>query len=643
MNYFEKNISLLAKKGENLVKKLEEAQPLPGFNLLQSKVGLPTARVETPSGSILLHSLYDPMNEARRIVADLDLDNAYNVILFGFGMGYLVEAIMERSPDVNIIIVEPNIPLLKCAFMHRDLEKVIKGRTAFLLEEDAADVRRLIKTSGKIFVTGRSLFILHTPSTRIYDYTRVRKSVMDAFQWLEMNLRTAQFGGHQFQENTILNIPNILDSAPIRNFKDAFKGVPAICVAAGPSLEKNVHLLREAKGKALIIAVNTALKVLLRHNIKPDIVASIEFRPSVYQHFKDIMDATDDIILFYDPELYPKIVEEFRGEKIVCLINKPVPVWLSQFINVGFMKKGITVAHSCFYLAEFVGADPIVLIGQDLCYPGAVSHAEGAANRRRLAIGIDDNGRQYLLRFDENNGIEKIEPLLWAEDINGELVPTSPDMYSYITHFGEMIKASSAHCIDATEGGARIEGTQIMTLRQVIDEYCTQEVPVQEILQEGLRERVSGDIPRLAEELRKTAQDLEEMASLAEEGMEVLDKIFSRYDKGVLLDKNGEFTPAGRKLADRSWEITEQILRRPRIIHEFIGIHAAGHRYMLDVKDVQGRRLEGPAKLKNRMEKLGIFYEAMKGAGGDLAQLFHRVADEVAQRLEEGAYKCIAS
>ena len=97
---------------------------------------------------------------------------------------------------------------------------------------------------------------------------------------------------------------------------DKFKGIPAIVVAAGPSLDKNIDLLKKIKGRFPIIAVDTALRHMIANGIKPDIVCAAD---SSYENSLDFVGVEDEteVILAAELMTHPDIFKVFKGPKML--------------------------------------------------------------------------------------------------------------------------------------------------------------------------------------------------------------------------------------------------------------------------------------------------------------------------------------
>lgn len=460
MDYFNKNLSLLSVTQPDLAAQIAAyASPANNIEVIAAKNGSYTFRKNVNGTVHTAHSGYDPQKEAVRMVDGYmqEMIDFSSLIVLGGGFYYHIEELISRVGGKFdfMLIVEHDADIFKNALRCRDLSAVL-GRPdiVFAVAESPVGLFRFLQGKSISIVANELTMLKHPALCKTTDYySQVEKQVKDVCTWARVNISAQVKTTDTYCRNIFKNIPTMLKNPGINKLFNMFEGVPAVVVAAGPSLNKNISQLHEVKNKFLIVAVDTALKVLLRNGIEPHIVASIDYTPDNMRYFEGV----DEIktYLAADPEVYPDIFSKYRGPKIsVDLYNKSLCSWLQQQgIDKGAMHKGLSVAHTCFEIAKEAGCSPIVFVGQDLAYSGGLSHAKGAA----MAVSVDGEGME--------------EGKLKVEDIFGGEVETSTSMSVFINHFAEKIYTSGCKCIDATEGGAKIAGTDIMSLRHVIYEY----------------------------------------------------------------------------------------------------------------------------------------------------------------------------
>ena len=385
----------------------------------------------------------------------------YNSIIYIFGIGhflYLRKFIKQVKFDVAVIY-EPDTSRL-VDFLCEDIEDVLKTQNLYIIA--GKERHQLLKKSLDNFLNynnRKQLYIANIPNyTKRYDadyeiYCNVIKAKCDNIIYD----KSTQIWHEQIQSyNYLNNIFKLLNEAGIQELYDAvhdFTQYPAIIVSAGPSLDKNVKLLDEYKGRAFIVAVDAALNTLRKNNIVPDLIVTMDpkfekinaLEDKVYNNLPMIVNMISGYKLLRSHkgrQFFDVQQNNFIGT-IADKYNKIIPV----------LGTGGSVANSAFSFLESAGFETIILVGQDLAYPNYKVHASGAFENEK---DIETESGKYY----------------YVDDIYGDKVLTEKNMDLYRLWFEERIADNKKlTVIDATEGGALIRGTIIMTLRESMDKY----------------------------------------------------------------------------------------------------------------------------------------------------------------------------
>lgn len=268
-----------------------------------------------------------------------------------------------------------------------------------------------------------------------------------------------------FAQNLFANAPYILDGYKTKQLIEVIpRDIPAIIVAAGPSLNKNIKELKRAKGKAFIIAVDTAIKPLASEKIIPDMFAIVDGRKPL-----ELINTEDakKIPLLTSISAANSVLSFHTGKKF--FYNEGYVYINSMFYRNGesfeTVACGGSVATSAFALAFMIGIDTIILVGQDLALTGNKTHADGTFQEKMETI---DTSHSIMVP----GNIEKE-------------VPTRDDFKMYLEWYNQYIKDCKEYrkqfkVINATEGGAKIDGTEVMTLKDAIDRECKKKIDIQE-------------------------------------------------------------------------------------------------------------------------------------------------------------------
>lgn len=464
----------------NLATSLKTHPYMAGIFNKEYKEEIELENIDTPSGFITcrvkdrnnkrvhLHSSFNPVKEAKKYADTLDYSKNSMVIVFGFGLGYHIREIMNRvSKDSKIIVIESKLDIYLNALKNVDITDILESEKVIIMLGSDNEIKFKMDElfRSRIFILSSNLQFFFLPGQEILfgnSYDNVRKGIMDSIKNLYFEI------GNDVEDTLIgvrqnfENIDEIIENPGCDRFEDIYKDKPAIIVSAGPSLAKNVDLLKDVVGKALILCVDASIKVLVEKGITPDAILSIERGLPTYQLFYENKTIPEKSVLVAPPVVRPEIFKTVKGKKIICLKEtENINTWINKSVKKGIINMGSSVAHLAFGFARKLGADPVIFIGQDLAYsPKGFSHSKGTAYE----------GNRAEIKVDANT--------VMVEDYNGNPIPSTRIWNNFLTWFETQIaKYPDIKFIDATEGGARIKGTEVMTFRAAIDTYCKKEIP----------------------------------------------------------------------------------------------------------------------------------------------------------------------
>lgn len=451
----ERNLAALRRRSQALAEALEKLVPPADVKVVPSQSGLPTLRLERNGKPVYLHSPYDPREEGRRWAAGVQAGSTDILLVIGVGLGYHVEELAARFPQARILAFDGGTGLLGWALRSRDLTGLVERPNVTLcVETDPLALRQFLYGQVSVFRLNFLKFLAYRP---LYDrfgsaLVRLHRDLLRAEMVMALDRATMVAFGLQWAVNLLRNLPKITRSAPARCLFEPFRGRPGVIVSAGPSLDKNIHLLKEVKDRAVIIATGTALKAILKLGIEPDVVVSIDPGPANYEfHFKDV--AVREAALVFEPRVHHSVVAEYGGPTFVA--PAAGSQWLEQVLGepLGAIWAGPSVANVAFSLAYLMGLTPIIFIGQDLAYGDGQTHAAGTDYQ----VEVDWENRPGFIEVEGNLGGKVYTSSIWLD---------------FLEWFEQVFsRIEGPVVINATEGGARIRGTEVMTFKEAIQNY----------------------------------------------------------------------------------------------------------------------------------------------------------------------------
>ena len=456
---------------------------------------------------------------------DLEKDNLY--VVFGiYHYGLLKKIIEKSSTQSRVLIIEPNEELFVLALKKFNYTSMLeKEKTILLVGEDLEQTLTTELQSLRLLGWDNlsyNINVILPPAYQCYKkfaYMCV-KQIREVLSSEIFNLGNSLEDIFMGFRNTYRNTKAMATSNTFEEIKNKYINVPAIVVAAGPSLDKNIEYLKKAQGKAVILSCDACVRACENVGVVPDVVATIERVKETYEFYYKAKTFDEKTVLVAPTVAYPDIFREFKGKKIINYkVDDGPDAWVAEFFeNMSFSNLGVSCANTAFRVAVEAGCNPIILIGQDLAFTDEKIHSDST----HTVFEGDNDDRN----FDGN----------YVEDVNGGMVKTN-EIYNWFRAWFEFMTASlkDRKVIDATEGGAKIKGTEIRKFSEVVDEYCVKEVePLVTKLQdiELDRQKYKESLEKLLKSADKEIATLKKIQKKSNKYLKKLNKMFENdFDK----------------------------------------------------------------------------------------------------------------
>ncbi|MFG0283070.1 MAG: 6-hydroxymethylpterin diphosphokinase MptE-like protein [Phycisphaerales bacterium JB039] len=418
-----------------------------------------------------------PLVEAQRLAETVEPAKVGIVVVTGFGAGYHIVKLAERIGTAGLIICfEPDVSLLRAALERIDVATVLEKANIILVTEadDTAALTSRLAGAEALLALGVQI-VEHPPSRERLgaDSARFLEMFTGVARSVRTTLVTTLVQSQRTLANELDNLGAYVTSCGVAELAGSLAGRPAIVVSAGPSLQRNIHLLaREGvRDRFLIIAVQTALKPLLAAGVRPHFVTALDYSAISARFYEGLKPSdVEGATLVIEPKASCAIPEAWPGALRMARSS-----FLDELLGVelagdhGELRPGATVAHLAYYLARHLGCDPVILIGQDLGFTDGQYYASGAAIHN---VWSSELSPLRTLEMCEHERIVRARQMLRpATDTLGRPVWTDEQMETYRLQFERDFAADAERglrVIDATEGGVRKAHTEIMTLAEAI-------------------------------------------------------------------------------------------------------------------------------------------------------------------------------
>lgn len=257
-------------------------------------------------------------------------------------------------------------------------------------------------------------------------------------------------------ENILYNLPKIAKSTLLYDLKDQFKNKPAIICGAGPSLNKNGHLLKELKEKALLFAGGRALSVLNDLGVEPHFSIGID----PYEQHKATLRCNNyfELPLIFRLRMFQGATQLNQGSRIYApgATGYSFVQWIEKSLglNSPFLDEGLNVVNFNLSVAKILGCNPIILVGSDLAYTDNQAYSKSIPDEQVLPNSFEIDEHDLTLNRGYLKKDAKGQPIFtlwkWVEEAK------------WIEEFAE--KNPDLELINATEGGLKLKGIENLSL-----------------------------------------------------------------------------------------------------------------------------------------------------------------------------------
>ncbi|ELT5460197.1 motility associated factor glycosyltransferase family protein, partial [Campylobacter jejuni] len=402
----------------------------------------------------------DPIKELQTML------NTYNdkyllypvLYFYGFGNGVLFKALLQNKNHQHIVVFEKDIEIIWIMFHILDFSHELQSARLIVLNTNKLEIQDYNELcSFKPFFQFSRIYFLELMS---HYYERFHEDVLELNKKLAENFKNSivshgndPLDALQGIEQFVYNLPQMITHPSYKELLSKRKGISdtAIIVSTGPSLTKQLPLLKKYASKATIFCADSSYPILAKHGIKPDYVLSLERIPLTSEFFNnDFGEFDKDIMFIVKSVTHPHTIKYLQKNNRAFILVSTYASFI-QYLKLdyfGYFNMGKSVANMSYLLTEYLNYKNIILIGQDLAYAkDGFSHTKDYKNLDKHEGHFQrDKGKFQCLAYGGNGKVESSRiwtmfRLIFENDIN---------------YFQKLFNITTYNC---TEGGARIEGT----------------------------------------------------------------------------------------------------------------------------------------------------------------------------------------
>ncbi|EDP7128805.1 flagellin modification protein PseD, partial [Campylobacter jejuni] len=384
------------------------------FELILGKDNLDINLKDTSDNTFLYENVIDELNSMLNTYNDKYL--LYPVLYFyGFGNGILFKALLQNKNHQHIVVFEKDIEIIWIMFHILDFSHELQSARLMILQTSSLDIELFSNfCSSKPFFQFSRIYFLELMS---HYYERFHEDVLELNKKLAENFKNIILrNGNdpldvlQGIEQFVYNLPQMITHPSYKELLSKRKGISdtAIIVSTGPSLTKQLPLLKKYASKATIFCADSSYPILAKHGIKPDYVLSLERIPLTSEFFNnDFGEFDKDILFVLKSYVHPHTTKYLqKNNRNFMLVST-----YASFINYlklddfGYFNMGFSVANMNFLLAIHLKHKNIVLIGQDLAYAkDGLSHTKDYSNLNKHEGHFQRDKNKYTTQAYGDNG-----------------------------------------------------------------------------------------------------------------------------------------------------------------------------------------------------------------------------------------------
>ncbi|EIS8027519.1 motility associated factor glycosyltransferase family protein, partial [Campylobacter coli] len=435
------------------------------FELILGKdnldINLKDTSIKNNGGGYNENLLYqDPIKELQTML------NTYNdkyllypvLYFYGFGNGILFKALLQNKNHQHIVVFEKDIEIIWIMFHILDFSSELQSARLMVLQTSSLDIEFFSNfCSSKPFFQFSRIYFLELMS---HYYERFHEDVLGLNKKLAENFKNSivshgndPLDALQGIEQFVYNLPQMITHPSYKELLSKRKGISdtAIIVSTGPSLTKQLPLLKKYASKATIFCADSSYPILAKHNIKPDYVCMLERDEIVAECFNnDFGEFDKDILFIVKSVTHPHTIKYLQKNNRAFILVSTYASFINylKLDDFGYFNMGFSVAHMNFLLTIHLKYKNIILIGQDLAYAkDGQTHSQGFIHANLHNGDYERDLDKFSTTAYGGNGKVQSSEIWTLFRHNFEKDIVNIKMNYHITTY------------NCTEGGARIEGT----------------------------------------------------------------------------------------------------------------------------------------------------------------------------------------
>jgi hypothetical protein len=396
------------------------------------------------------------IEESKKLIATgKPISDADTIVYVGMGLGMGILTLLESlEQPPRILVLEYSPVILHSVLQWIDLTAVLAHPKVELFLGNEADTGDIYRQRLLDMAAGQVRIVPDKEYIQLFGepFVQFVNMILEWIQTAKKIWQTMRASGELILSNTIANLPSILTGLSLGDIRGFAAGIPAVCIAAGPSLDEAYPKLRTIQSKVLLFACDSAVPGLLEHGIHPHVVVTTDMNLVNFEKIRPVIDDLRDTILVYGAGANPDNVSGYPSQRRIAVSaeNALVDHWIAPRFGFDLRIPALTsVLHAALFSAMAMGAQPIALAGVDLSFAGNKTHA---------------NASVFEYKTEYSQGVT-------VEGVDGSMLTSTPQMIADKTQIEAVLARVPTRVINTSKIGAAIKGTTALSLDGFVEEY----------------------------------------------------------------------------------------------------------------------------------------------------------------------------
>lgn len=516
LDFYDKNLKLLKKTFPEIFSQVIECSTETSENVTVDGSDSFVDLVVTSSvcATTALYGEANPVTEAKEIFQKVNLCSCDTLFFMGMGLGYhALTAVRIFLEKPSLVIFEPSLELFTLSLHCLDLTPLLSYPYLDLYVGSEINIRQEVEKYISSLLYGEAQLLSCFPPPPFFNssYEAGHNFLKEWLKSKQEGRVTLERSSRRIFQNMVENLPSLFAGQSLGRLRGSLKGMPAFCVAAGPSLDAALVDIKKVGNQALIIALDSAVQALVEAGIKPHVVVTADYKELNFEKLRDVLAAVRESILIFALGANVENVSAFLGERRIGVTPQVdlLRRWLSNHLEIDCQIPKVTsVGQTALFTAVSLGLEPIVLVGMDLAFPEGSDHAANTVFRSR----------------------PHPDRILLTAGVEGVAVSSQAALIADKVQIEKVIAEIDTRIVNTSMQGVLLNGTEVRSLKEVIECELKSQTDVTQVLA-GLDWNSSIAISEIIHACQVMLRDLSEFSQRCEVGQKRIERFFNTKEK----------------------------------------------------------------------------------------------------------------